>query len=68
MIEIVHQHEPTAGQPPRPANAEQAQARLVQGNEELAQFWNQSFDRERSYREVIPFDPGMSAMASIEGV
>lgn len=36
VIEIVHQYDPTAEQPPRPANAEEAQARLVKGNEELA--------------------------------
>lgn len=59
MIEIVHQYDPNSEQEARPVSADQAQARLVRGNTELARFWSQSFDQEASYREVIPFDPGM---------
>lgn len=63
MIEIVHQYDFNSEQEPRPGNADQAQARLVQGNTELAQFWSQSFDRREAYREVISLDPGMWGIA-----
>lgn len=57
MIEIIHRYDPEATDPKRrPANAEQAQARLTEGNRQLAQFWNGIHDSREPHRTVIPFD------------
>jgi carbonic anhydrase len=60
MIEIIYQYDPNLKQrEPRPTDAEQAQARLTEGNRQMARFWSLSYDPDVLHREVIPFDPGM---------
>jgi carbonic anhydrase len=68
MIEIIHQYDPNrTEQELRPADAEQAQDRLTEGNRQLARFWNLPYDPEVLRRDVIPFDPSIMGIAEEVG-
>jgi carbonic anhydrase len=68
MIEIIHQYDPNRKeQELRPADAEQAQDRLTEGNRQLARFWNLPYDPEVLRRDVIPFDPSIMGIAEEVG-
>lgn len=58
MIELIQRYAPKSSEPrPRPRTTEEAQARLVDGNREFMQFWNQPHDPASPKRDVVPFDP-----------
>jgi carbonic anhydrase len=58
MIELIQRYAPQQSEPrPHPRSTEEAQARLVEGNREFMQFWNQPFDPGTPRQDVVPFDP-----------
>jgi hypothetical protein len=68
VIEIIHQYDPNHTEPElRPADAEQAQDRLTEGNRQLARFWNLPYDPEVLRRDVFPFDPSIMGIAEEAG-